>query len=459
MKADGNCSKTTGRSHWVVIAALIVSDVIGSGVLALPATLANLGWVAGIAGILILGYVSLYTGQLLGRLYSIYPKTMSYADLGKEYLGNPGRAVVGTLAYVQMFGCCVVFLVGMNAFADQVAKYIQAPPICFPLTVAVICAVALVFAQVRDLHGIGHLSCWIAIPTLYLCLALLFYQLFGSGVEPLHVNKTNLLPPFGVNKATVNFMTIVQTYAGHCVFFEFLTSMSQPKDFDKALWASQAIVVTTYLGTAVPIYSALGGDVDNPFQLSLHPSLAVSVADISMMVHVLFSLLINHHVVSEVVFDSIKSHLAKTRGDNFIKTPFGSPCMESLGWALATTLVLAFAWFIANLVPFFSDVMALLSSVGAINLTYGFPAAAALLQHRRYLKQASQKELGELEDGESAIESGVPNAPVFVCTYIEVPLCWLIALFSAIMMVFGVYSAIRDTLENWAAITRRPFGC
>jgi amino acid permease len=450
-----------GRSHWAIIAALIVSDTIGSGVLALPATLANLGWIAGIFGILILGYVSLYTGQLIGRLHSIYPKFVSYADLGEEFLGKAGRIAAGTIAYVQMFGTCVVFLVGMNSFVDQVADYMGLPPVCFPLSVGIISAVALIFAQVRDLHGIGHLSCWIALPTLYLCLALLFYQLFFSGAESIHVNRTDMLPPFGLNKATVNFMNIVQTYAGHCMFFELLGSMSQPKDFNKALWSSQAIVVATYLGFSALVYSALGYDVANPFQLSLHPSIAVCIADVSMILHVLISLLIYHHIVSKGLLDGLHLSLLKKREGTFAKAHLGMLLTGSLGWAMATALVLACAWFVANLVPFFSDVMALLSSVGAINLTYGFPAAAALLQHRRYREQSSRKEPVELENGQLDLKvaTAVPNSEVFHCSTIEVPLCWSIAIFSAVMMVFGVCSAVRDTIDTWASISRRPFGC
>merc|ERR1712048_1154547 len=134
----------------------------------------------------------------------------------------------------------------------------------------------------------------------------------------------------------------------------------------------------------------------------------------------------------------------------------GSALMGSLGWFVATALVLACAWFIANLVPFFSDVMALLSSVGAINLTYGFPAIAALLQHQRYLQKASQKEPGELEKGQSGVTSPMTTHQVFCCTSTEVFLCWCIAVFSTCMMFFGVYSAVRDTLENWSSVTRRP---
>merc|ERR1712187_769872 len=109
--------------------------------------------------------------------------------------------------------------------------------------------------------------------------------------------------------------------------------------------------------------------------------------------------------VSKGLFDCIHARLLTTRDGNIVKAPFGLLLTGSLGWAMTTALVLACAWFVANLVPFFSDVMALVSSVGAINLTYGFPAAAALLQHRRFLKQGSPRDPAELENGQSAIKA------------------------------------------------------
>mmetsp|Transcript_62428 Transcript_62428/g.190913 ORF Transcript_62428/g.190913 Transcript_62428/m.190913 type:complete len:453 (-) Transcript_62428:126-1484(-) len=449
-----------GRSHWLITVALMVTDVIGSGVLALPATLASLGWIGGLIALLVLGFISLYTGLLIARLRGCHPHVGSYADLGQELLGKKGRALAATLSYVQMFGLCVVFIVGMSIFANQVAESMHFPPPCFVVSAACICAVTLAFAQVRDLHGIGHVSAWIGLPTLYICLALLFGQLFGSE-EALFQQRTDMRPPFGASKAAVGFMNIVLTYAGHVVYFELLGSMAQPRDFPKAVWVSQALIMATYFAVAILVYVALGNEVASPFSESLHPSAIVGVADIVMIVHVLFSLLINHHIISRVLYDWSARHLRCCRS---AKDP-SSGGLSGLGWPAATASILAGAWLVANVVPFFSEVMALLSSVAALNLTYSFPAAAALLQHRRDSIQATCADAGkaESEDGESASNSRAEvdarAAQVFAYPSIEIPLCCTIVFCSAILMVYGVQSAVQDTIQHWASIDRRPFGC
>lgn len=460
--------KAQGRSHWWVTAVLIVTDVIGGGILALRGTFAALGWVCGLFSLLLLGYVSLYTGQLLGRLHTLYPFLRSYGDLGAEFFGRRGRIGVSALAYLQMFGLCVVFLVGMTIFARQALVALQEPGLCFVTLSAVLSAFTLLFAQGRDLHAVGHLACWIAMPTLYVAVALFLFQLFGDpGVHAeVHV-ETHLLPPRGASKSMVAFMDIVMTYAGHVVFFELMAAMRQPGDFEKALWASQGIIMLSYFSIAALVYAMVGEDVETPFQLSLAPTLAVGIADLSMLVHVLISLLINHHVVSKALLEAAASFL--TRADTGSAPP--EPASEGraelrgrLTWLVATVVVMACAWFVANLVPFFADVMALLSAVGAVNLTYGFPAAAALLQYRREVRQRPLKRVAEeVEEAGSAAEAAsnqlASPASVFIYPALEVPCCYVIVAFSAVMMLCGSCSAVLDTMEQWGSSSRLPFGC
>jgi len=250
------------------------------------------------------------------------------------------------------------------------------------------------------------------------------------------------------------------TFAGHVVYFELIAAMEQPGDFEKALFSSQGVIMVSYLGVALLVYAAVGKDVASFFQLSLTPTLAVGIADLCMVVHVLISLLINHHVVSKVLAEASSLLFAQDRSGTPSESVGGCAGKGRMIWFAATVVVMACAWLIANIVPFFSDVMALLSATAAVNLTYGFPAAAALLQHRRELKQRPLKQTASIEAGATGDDSSQPSpVSVFVYPALEVPCCYLIVAFSAGMMIYGSFSAVLDTVDQWGSSSRLPFGC
>merc|ERR1719296_142828 len=345
----------------------------------------------------------------------------------------------------------------MTIFTTQALVSLRLPSACFVALAGALSVFALLFAQVRDLHAVGHLACWIAAPTLYLAVVLFFFQLLDADSQHSDEVETDHLPPVGSSKMMVAFMNIVMTYAGHVVYFELIAAMEKPKDFGKALLSSQGVIMVSYLCVALLVYAVVGEDVASPFQLSFTPTLAVGIADLSMVVHVLISLLLNHHVVSKVLANALTHIFLQDRSGTTSNIVEGRPGAHRMIWLLATAVVMACAWFIANIVPFFSDVMALLSAIAAVNLTYGFPAAAALLQHRRELQQHPLKKVPSTESGDTGHDSS--KASIFVYPAIEAPCCWLIVIFSVGMMVYGSFTAVLDTVEHWGSSSRLPFGC
>jgi hypothetical protein len=57
---------------------------VGLGIMALPASVATLGWGPGLAALLAMFALNLYTGLLLWRLRVACPGAMSYTHLGAE---------------------------------------------------------------------------------------------------------------------------------------------------------------------------------------------------------------------------------------------------------------------------------------------------------------------------------------------------------------------------------------
>ena len=91
-----------GRSSWPMSASIIVGEIMGTGILALPYACARLGWVAGLAACSCFGLTAIYSDVLLSRVKNdYYPQADSYGDLAHATVGpifgafTRGAIVVG----------------------------------------------------------------------------------------------------------------------------------------------------------------------------------------------------------------------------------------------------------------------------------------------------------------------------------------------------------------------------
>ena len=78
-------------NEWYHTAALLLADIIGTGILSLPGAFAKLEYGGGIALLCITYPMNLYTGVLLARMKQWVPRARSYGDLLGEVFGPVGR--------------------------------------------------------------------------------------------------------------------------------------------------------------------------------------------------------------------------------------------------------------------------------------------------------------------------------------------------------------------------------
>lgn len=83
----GAKGKTTvvRRSEWYQTTALLVGEVMGTGVLSLPYACAKLGWALGLTSLAAFAGTAVYSGLLLSRVQSrFFPEAASYAELARR---------------------------------------------------------------------------------------------------------------------------------------------------------------------------------------------------------------------------------------------------------------------------------------------------------------------------------------------------------------------------------------
>ena len=137
-----------GRSYWWQTAAIIVANFLGTGVLSLPHAFALLGWIPGFVFLVIFFFGSVYSGVLLSRLRTHFPRAQVYADLGEAAMGKAGKALVAFVGYTYVGLCCVVFHLTLTKALEKVVG--PDAGICVVYLSLIVAAVIYPLAQVRS---------------------------------------------------------------------------------------------------------------------------------------------------------------------------------------------------------------------------------------------------------------------------------------------------------------------
>lgn len=151
------------------------------------------------------------------------------------------------------------------------------------------------------------------------------------------------------------FMNISYTFIGQITIPSFIAEMKEPKDFPKALWAVTIAEVILFSLVGSIIYAYTG---TNYYTAPAFGSLGNEV-----YLKVSFSFMIPTIIFLGVLYASVSSRFV------FFRLFAGTRHMSSntaIGWVawgaiLACTWVLAFI--IAEVIPFFSDLLSLMSSL------------------------------------------------------------------------------------------------
>ncbi|KAK4853711.1 hypothetical protein QYF36_013442 [Acer negundo] len=122
-KVDDGRSERTG-TMWTA-SAHIITAIVGSGVLSLAWSMAQLGWLAGVATLFIFSAISLYTSSLLADCY-IDPlsgnRNHTYMETVKTFLGGSKYMVCGFVQYIFLCGLAVNYTITASTSMVAISK-------------------------------------------------------------------------------------------------------------------------------------------------------------------------------------------------------------------------------------------------------------------------------------------------------------------------------------------------
>ncbi|KAJ8091719.1 hypothetical protein PM082_020954 [Marasmius tenuissimus] len=365
---------------WQKTAALLFSEYICLAIMSFPWSFSVLGLVPGIIVTLAVAATVLYTSLILWRYCLKYPEIRDVCDIGKKLFGGAQWA----------YNVTAVFFILNNTFIQGLHVLIGARllntltnssqcTVVFSVISAIIC---LIVSLPRTLRQLAHMGTFSAVTMgIAVLLAIIFAGIqdhpagYKEGEEPI-VNAF-ALPGTTFVSGMSAFLNISYTFIGQITLPSFIAEMKDPKDFPKALWAVTIAEMVVFTLCGALMYHYVGDQyMTAPAFGSLQPTYK----------KIAFSFAIPTIVFLGALYSTVTARFIFFR---LFKNSHHRHSNTVVGWSawvgiLTATWTLAFI--IAEVIPFFSDMLSLMSSLFGEYQTFAafiITPHADLFAHRR----------------------------------------------------------------------------
>eukprot|EP00871_Galdieria_phlegrea_P004651 jgi/Galph1/5187/GphlegSOOS_G3800.1 len=334
---------TLRRPHmeWWRCVFLILGDILGTGILAIPSGLASMGWILGVLFLVVMCAVFIYCGLLLYRMRLIYPHIRTYGDLGEQVYGPWGRWAVYLVQYTSLFLVLPVYLlVASTALRDTVS-----PNSCLIIWMFVNSGILLFFMQSRTLRFMAWYSLF---GTLCIIITLIISTIQMFIDVSKGSNRGELVSSLGFENGLVGSGDIIFAYSGIYVFIEFMDEMKEPREFSKAIYTANISLFFAYSFIGILGYAVYGKFVVNPITSSLPTGAVKRVANAFLWLHVLVAFAVHGLIFNRAV----AVRFAKKYVDDFTTKGF-------FVWFLVTLSSTGLALLLNIFFPYLSDIESL----------------------------------------------------------------------------------------------------
>ncbi|KAE8798977.1 amino acid permease 8-like [Hordeum vulgare] len=396
--------------------AHVITAVIGSGVLSLPWSVAQLGWVAGPATLLLFALITYYTSVLLGDCYRsddavAGKRNYTYMDAVGSLLGKGQVWFCGLCQYVNLVGTAIGYTITASISAAALykancfhSKGHSADCGVYTTMYMVVFGISqIVFSQLPNLHEMAWLSMLAAVMSFS-------YSTIGVGLSLAQTikgptGKTTIGgTQIGVDVTSAQKIwltlqalgNIAFAYSYSMVLIEIQDTVKAPPAENKTMRKANLMGVSTttafYMLCGCLGYSAFGNDAPGNMLTGFgfyEPFWLIDFANVCIVVHLVGA----YQVYCQPIYAAVESWAAgRWPNSEFVVRqyhPFSgtfSLNMFRLVWRTAFVIV---STVLAISLPFFNDILGLLGALGFWPLTVYFPVEMYISQSK--MKKYSRK--------------------------------------------------------------------
>ncbi|XP_020147717.1 amino acid permease 6-like [Aegilops tauschii subsp. strangulata] len=384
----------------------VITILLGSGVLALAWSFAQLGWVAGPIVLVSMAALTYFTSALLADCYR-YPDPVTgtvnpeYIDAVRCYLGPRNVFWCGFIQYASIWATLLGYTITASDSASAVRKVnclhhgdgSKCASSDYFATYAIIVfgAVQILLSQLPSLHNISWLSFFsVATSCIYSTISLGLCFAKWATHNKSHGTVFGAVAGSGLDKATNVFLAvgnIAFTYAYADVQIEIQDTLKAPpaenKTMKKASLYGLSISTVFCMLLGVSGYAAFGNSVSGNILTgtAVHePFWLIHLANICVILHFIGA----YQVFAQPIFARMETYVAHMwPASYFVTTGYD---LYVMGWLIRLSFmklvlrtgIIIFTTLVATLMPFFNPVLGLIGAVGFWPLSVYFPVSMHL---------------------------------------------------------------------------------
>ncbi|GAB5590318.1 hypothetical protein Unana1_05218 [Umbelopsis nana] len=341
---------------WKKTAAVLFGEYVCLAIMSFPSSFMALGYVGGIIATLGIGIVTLYTSLTLWKFQMKHPECRDICDIGYKLFGN------SRIAYeLTTFGLLAnnLMILGLHtATGAKVFSTLTNSQYCNIIWAVVTMVICIILSLPRTLTQVSFQSVVSAIlmfTSVMLCMIFAGIQSEPVGyIEGTVVRASPWSPPGTTFVAGFNaVLNITYTFIGQICYPSFIAEMKNPADFPKALYACTVAEFILFTVPGVVIYYYLGQYTVAPAFAGLQP----------VYKKIAFTVALPTIIVIGVIYANIT---AKYLFNRILRNSRHRYSNTWQGWGLWTVLIIivwVIGFVIGEAVPFFGDLLSLISSL------------------------------------------------------------------------------------------------
>ncbi|KAB8076569.1 transmembrane amino acid transporter protein-domain-containing protein [Aspergillus leporis] len=365
------------RVGWFNAGVIFIKVLFATGVLSLPSTLYSLGAVGGSISIVAWGCFNTYCFVILGNFRTKHPHCHSIADMADVVGGVVAKEATGLLfiiAYVLVTGSGIIGVsTALNALSHHGACTVWWS---FLATVVIVAT-----ASIRKLEHVGWLT-YAGFVSIYAAVLIVVIGVTtrdrpaaAPQEGPYDLGFVAINNP-GFAAGMVASCTIFVSSAGTSAFLPVMSEMRNPKDYKKPLYFCMALVTASYLAFSLVVYRWCGKWVASPSLGSAGQTIKMVSYGVAL-VGLVVSATIYLHVGAKYVFVRILGKSRHLQANTLVH--WGT-------WFGCTIILGALAFILAEAIPIFNYLIALVGSVCFAPLAMSLPGWLWLYDHGHYRK-------------------------------------------------------------------------